>query len=126
MFSFSRTGTGDLDISGRIVFEKDPCGIMYIPIVFLRNISLQAPFLVAAWASQLLFDLDRASKGFNIYCDNMDGILLADPAQNLSVVVLISDKGCRNITFKKGDARSYTCGGIFKLNLFKLPRPVWM
>ena len=62
--------------------------------------------------------------GLNSHCNNMGGILLASPVKILSVVVLISDKGCRNTTFSQGDAQSYISGEIFKLNSFKLSRQV--
>lgn len=37
----------------------------------------------------------------------MGDTFLADPAWNLSVIVLVTDKGCRNKTFSKGVAVVY-------------------
>lgn len=37
----------------------------------------------------------------------MGDTFLADPARNLSVVVLVSDKGCRNKIFSQGVAVVY-------------------
>ena len=48
----------------------------------------------------------------------------SDPAQILSVVAPISDKGCRNTTFHHRGARSFTSHGTFQLNLCKLSRQV--
>lgn len=123
MFSFSRTGTGGLDISNSIDFEKYPCSIMYIPVLFHRKFLLQAPFLVATQASHH----NLASIGLPLvlsHCNNMGGVLLVNPVQIVSVVVLISDKGCRNTTFSQGDVQLYTSGEIFKLNSFKLSTQV--
>lgn len=88
------------------------------------SVSPQASFLVA---TQGFTTVTWPPQGFHGSWYSLVTVWVyfpSDPAQILSVVAPISDKGCRNTTFHHRGARSFTSHGTFQLNLCKLSRHI--
>lgn len=88
------------------------------------SVSPQAPFLVA---TQGFTTITWPPQGFHGSWYSLVTVWVyfpRDPAQTLSAVTLISDKGCRNQHSITGGARSFTSHGTFQLNLCKLSRHI--